>query len=169
MPAAPPAGDTDTNRGRGRRRALILTLALTLVPAASGLAEPGGSARQQQGAAVELPAELDRVLRDYEVAWRARDAAALAELFAEDGFVLPNGRPPVRGRDAIRGFYEGHGGPLHLRALAYAMNGDVAYIIGGYRGQPEGADGGKFTLTLRRETERWLIFSDMDSSNRRGP
>jgi hypothetical protein len=37
---------------------------------------------------IELPAALDRVLRDYERAWQARDAAALSALFAEDGFVL---------------------------------------------------------------------------------
>jgi len=46
---------------------------------------------------VELPAALARVLTDYELAWSRRDAAALAQLFAEDGFVLPNGHPPVKG------------------------------------------------------------------------
>ena len=45
---------------------------------------------------VVLPAELDRVLRDYERGWRARDAAALAALFTEDGYVHSGGRPPVR-------------------------------------------------------------------------
>ena len=42
----------------------------------------------------------------------------LAALFAEDGFVLSSGVPPVRGRAAIRRHYEGQGGPLSLRALA---------------------------------------------------
>ncbi|MBB4595328.1 hypothetical protein [Xanthomonas cannabis] len=37
-------------------------------------------------ASVALPPELDRVLRDYEHAWRKGDASALVELFAEDGF-----------------------------------------------------------------------------------
>jgi uncharacterized protein (TIGR02246 family) len=48
-----------------------------------------------------LPPALERVLRDYETAWAARDAHGLAQLFAEDGFVLPNGGVPVRGRPAI--------------------------------------------------------------------
>ncbi|HKE55282.1 MAG TPA: SgcJ/EcaC family oxidoreductase, partial [Pyrinomonadaceae bacterium] len=61
---------------------------------------------------VDLPPELARVLRDYEAAWSKRDATALAQLFAEDGFVLPNGGTPVRGRAAVEKFYAGHGGPL---------------------------------------------------------
>jgi hypothetical protein len=37
---------------------------------------------------VALPAELDRVLRDYERHWQARNTEALASLFVPDGFVL---------------------------------------------------------------------------------
>ena len=37
---------------------------------------------------ITLAPELDWVLRDFERAWRANDSAALAALFAEDGFVL---------------------------------------------------------------------------------
>src|SRR6185295_2049761 len=37
-------------------------------------------------ASVALPPELARVLTDYEAGWKAGDAAALASLFAEDGF-----------------------------------------------------------------------------------
>ncbi|MFI4943430.1 MAG: hypothetical protein ACHP85_09210, partial [Burkholderiales bacterium] len=46
---------------------------------------------------VTLPPALARVLRDYESAWQKKDARALAALFAEDGFVLAGGTPPVRG------------------------------------------------------------------------
>lgn len=115
---------------------------------------------------VPLPAELERVLRDYETAWRARDAKALANLFAEDGFVLQGGRPAVRGRSEIEKAYTGAGGPLALRAIAFATEGNVGYIIGGFsraEGQP---DSGKFTLTLRKGRDgRWLIMSDMDNPN----
>ncbi len=76
---------------------------------------------------VALPPELNRVLRDYERAWQARDAAALAALFTEDGFVLSNGRPPVRGRAEIREAYASGGGPLSLRALAFSTDGKVGY------------------------------------------
>ena len=116
---------------------------------------------------VTLPAELDRVLRDYERAWRAGDAASLATLFAEDGFVLQGGRPPVRGRPAIQTAYTGRsGGPLRLRALAYATADTIGYIIGAYSYGDSPNDRGKFTLTLRRSRNgAWLIASDMDNSS----
>jgi ketosteroid isomerase-like protein len=107
------------------------------------------------------------VLTDYEAAWRAGDGAALARLFDEDGFVLPNGAPAVRGRAAIARYYKGPGGPLALRAFASATEGSVGYIIGGFARQEGGPDVGKFTLTLRKGADgRWLIMSDMDNGNR---
>jgi Domain of unknown function (DUF4440) len=117
---------------------------------------------------ITLPASLARVLTDYEVAWGRKDAAALAALFAEDGFVLSSGVPAVRGRAAIERHYTGQGGPLALRAFAYATRGPIGTIVGGFaraKGEP---DIGKFTLTLVKGPQgRWLIQSDMDNGNAR--
>ena len=115
---------------------------------------------------VSLPPELARVLTDYESAWGSRDAAALARIFAEDGFVLQGGKPPIRGRARIEEAYKGSGGPLFLRALAYAAEGDTGYIIGGYTHAKGAWDDGKFTLTLKKKGGRWFIMSDMDNGNR---
>lgn len=114
-----------------------------------------------------LPPDLDRVLRDYERAWRAGDAKSIASLFTEDGVLLQNHRPPVRGRPAIQAAYEGEkGGPLRLRALASAAGDTVGYIVGGYRYGDALQDMGKFTITLQRVPgKQWLISSDMDSMN----
>jgi len=115
---------------------------------------------------VTLPPGLARVLTDYETASRAKDAAALARLFTVDGFVLSSGRPMVRGRDAIKKAYLGAGGPLYLRAVAYAVEGNIGYIIGGFTHREGAPDTGKFTLTLRKDgSGRWLIVSDMDNGN----
>jgi ketosteroid isomerase-like protein len=117
---------------------------------------------------VTLPPELARVLTDYEKSWGAGNAAALAELFTVDGFALPNGKAPVKGRAAIQKLYTKRGAPLSLRAFAYAMHGDSGYIIGGYSTEAGMPDDGKFTLTLRKGADgRWLIVSDMDNANRR--
>lgn len=117
---------------------------------------------------VTLPPALDRVLRDYERHWAAGDAAALALLFAEDGFVLQGGQLPIRGRAAIREMYGRQaGGALRLRALAFATADSIGYILGAYGYGSQGpGDIGKFTLTLRRGVDGgWLIFSDMDNLN----
>jgi len=141
------------------KRMLFIALLLASVTATPAQEQP-------QIPSVALPEPLARVLTDYETAWRKKDAAALAALFAEDGFVLPNGGAPVRGRAQIEKHYTGAGGPLALRALAFAAEGPVGYIIGAYSGVEGKPDEGKFTLTLRMGADgRWLIMSDMDNIN----
>src|SRR5262245_24457917 len=75
------------------------------------------------GDAETLPADFADVLRHYENDWRNKDAAALAALFTEDGFVLSPGHSPVQGRIAIQQAYIGAGGPLYLHALHWAREG----------------------------------------------
>ena len=145
------------------RTTLILVL-LALGSVAGATNSP--AADQPLQPSVTLPGALARVLTDYEAAWQKRDAAALAALFAEDGFVLSSGKPPVRGRAQIEQHYSGKGGPLSLRALAYATEGSIGYIIGGYSAEKGQPDSGKFTLTLRKGPKgHWLIVSDMDNGN----
>jgi len=140
-------------------------LVASLVPLASLMAQATAPAAPAPLPSVTLPPALERVLRDYERAWAAKDAATLAALFAEDGFILQMNRPPVRGRAAIQTAYaEQSGGELRLRALAYATADTVGYIVGAYGFGDSPAEVGKYTLTLRRARDgRWLIFSDMDN------
>lgn len=144
------------------------TILLLTVPVLMMGASPAPLGEQVQQPTVTLPPPLARVLVDYEVAWQNKDAAGLAALFTEDGFVLSNGTPPVRGRAQIEKRYSGSGGQLALRALAFATEGSIGYIIGGFARQKGQPDIGKFTLTLRKGPEgRWLIMSDMDNGNTR--
>ena len=145
---------------------------LILVVLLIAISEPAWA--QEQGTyealpSIELPAPLDRVLRDYETAWANGDEAALAALFTEDGFV-PTPVGWVRGRAGITGVYENSSGSLLLRALAFSVSDSVGYIIGAYNyGEAVGAtDVGKFVLALRKDASgKWLIAADLDNSNRR--
>jgi ketosteroid isomerase-like protein len=146
------------------RQLVVAFLVLSAHAVVVGAQQPS----QDSAPTVTLPPELARVLADYERAWQKRDAAALARLFADDGFVLPNGHAPVRGKAAIEAFYTGQGGPLALRAIAFGMDGSVGYILGGFATRAGEKDVGKFTLTLRKGADgRWLIVSDMDNPNAR--
>jgi ketosteroid isomerase-like protein len=145
------------------RKPLLAILIVSSAIAASAQEPPPASPPS-----VRLPPELARVLTDYETGWRAGDGAALSDLFVEDGFVLPNGAPPVSGRASIRKYYGGNGGALVLRAFAFATEGSTGYILGAFSRRAGEPDVGKFTLTLRKGAEgRWRIVSDMDNGNRR--
>lgn len=129
----------------------------------------GSEARAQAPAplpTVDLPPELNRVLRDYETHWKAKDGAALGALFTDDGFVARG--PWIRGREAIRVAYStSSGGDLRLRAVGFATSDTVGYIIGGFRYGDASIDGGKFILALRRAARgEWKIAADLDASNR---
>lgn len=146
-----------------RSTILVLAVSLGIASLVSAQAAPAPAPLPS----ISLPPELDRVLRDYEKEWSGRSPSGLAELFTEDGFVLQPGRPPVRGRAAIATAYEGSGGPLALRALAYATEDTVGYIVGAYASTAGEPDIGKFILLVRRQRGGvWRIAADMDNGNR---
>jgi ketosteroid isomerase-like protein len=157
------------------RMPYAMCVVLIAIFASAPLAQAPASATAQtapapQEPSVTLPAPLQRVLSDYEAGWLNRgDASALAGLFVEDGFALSPGRPPVRGRDAIRQYYAaGKGAPLSLRAIAYGVDGRLAYIIGAFAPRAGDPDSGKFVLVLRQDDDgRWLIVSDIENGNAR--
>lgn len=117
---------------------------------------------------IELPPDLDRVLRDYERGWQAGDEQALAQLFVPDGFV-PSRQGWVRGRNAIADDYQNGSGDLRLRAIGYGTQNSMGYIIGAYNyGEPApGAmDRGNFVLVLQRDASgKWMIVVDIDKGN----
>ena len=149
------------------RNSTAIAVILCLAAATSPAVAQAPSVSDSQMPSVSLPAHLDRVLRDYERAWKSGDASNVAALFSADGFVLQNGRAPVRGRDAIVKAYGGQtGGDLRLRAFGFGVADTAGYIIGGYTYGDAKGDMGKWTLTLRRPRGgKWEIYSDMDNSN----
>lgn len=147
---------------------MSLIALVTVVMLGMQAASPAGAPPQDAVVhpSVELPAPLARVLTDYERAWTQRDAEGLARLFADDGWVLSRGTPPIRGRAAIARHYANQGGRLSLRALAFQTEGQVGFILGAFTAVKGEPDMGKFTLTLRRGADgHWLIVSDMDNNN----
>ena len=139
---------------------LVVSLAVA-ISGARGQTPPA----PQVPEAVALPAEFDRVLRDYEAAWRDGDGTRLASLFIDDGFAVQNGSPIRRGKFAIAGGVTKPAGALQLTAFAYSSSGDVGYVVGGYRYPTTSGPGGRFVLALKRGSDgRWLIAADLDNS-----
>ena len=160
MRSGGPCGPVPAARSAATMLVAMVALA-TAEPAAAQVPDRAGLPP-----VIELPAGLEEVLRAYEAAWSARDAEALAALFTESGYALRPGRPPVTGRAALREVYANSGGPLALRAYAYAMDGNVAHIIGGFGLDAASREVGKFVLALERGPDGdWLIAADIDNGN----
>jgi ketosteroid isomerase-like protein len=149
-----------------RRLARIVVALTVVIPGARiGAQTPQTPPDAQTPSAISLPPAFDRVLRDYEAAWRDGDGARLAALFTEDGFAVQSGSPIRRGRAVIAGGLTRSGGALQLTAYAYSSSDNVAYIVGGYRYPTTVGAGGRFVLALRTGPDgRWLIAADLDNS-----
>lgn len=80
--------------------------------------------------AVELPADLARLLQEREKGWN--DKAALAPLFTEDSLVLDDREPLwVRGREEVAEFLAGKfAKPYHVIPIAYSVNSSSGIITG---------------------------------------
>ena len=146
----------------------VVALTVAITGAQVGAQTPQPAPDPQAPPAIPLPPAFDRVLRDYEAAWRDGDGTRMAALFTEDGFAVQSGSPIRRGRSAIAGGVTKPGGTLQLTAYAYSSSGDVAYIVGGYRYPTTVGAGGRFVLALRSGSDgRWLIAADLDNSGPR--
>ena len=141
---------------------VVLTVVIAGAHAGAQQAPPD----TQMPSAISLPPAFDRVLRDYEAAWRDGDGPRLSALFTEDGFAMQAGSPIRRGRAAIAGGITKPGGTLQLTAYAYSSSGNVGYIVGGYRYPTMVGARGRFVLALRSggPDGRWLIAADLDNS-----
>jgi ketosteroid isomerase-like protein len=144
--------------------AVLILSAASPVNAQSSASSPDQTPDVASQRSIVLPADLDRVLRDYERHWQAGDADALASLFVENGLIVRSGTW-IRGRTQIQAAYQPASGQLSLRAIEYAADDELGYIIGayGYGDEVPIEDRGMFVLTLKRSPGGgWLIVSDLD-------
>ena len=160
---------------RGAMNRYLARLAFAALVLMVGGGRAGAQAPQppqdvQAPAVISLPPAFERVLRDYEAAWRDGDGARLAALFTEDGFAVQNGSPIRRGRAAIAAGVTKPGGELQLSAYSYHSSGNVGFIVGGYRYPTSTGPGGRFVMALQSGADgRWLIAADLDNNGPRQP
>lgn len=102
----------------------------------------------------------------------AGDATALTEeCYAQDARLLPPNAPLVRGRAAIRSFWErflaAGCSDLKLETVEVNASGDLAYAIGNYEYKMEGARHvGKYVTVHQRQPDgSYPIVADSFSSN----
>jgi uncharacterized protein (TIGR02246 family) len=106
-------------------------------------------------------------------AFGRQDAAALANVYAEQGALLPPNAERVRGRHAIQQVWQGAftAGLVGCRIETFEVEsaGDVAIEEGRYTlyaSDNQVADEGKYIQIWKREAGQWKSYRDIWNSNR---
>ncbi len=123
-------------------------------------------------------ADLDRINASTQAAVKAalaKDFAAWAALFADDGVLNPPNQPAVKGRAAIQVWLASFPPITEFKLENVKIEGrdDLAYVLGTFAITiaPPGAPGpvkdvGKFVEVRKRQADgRWLLAVDMFSSD----
>lgn len=106
----------------------------------------------------------------------AKDAAAISALYVEDGQMMPPNAPKVSGREALEkgwaGMMAAPGMSLvfETEKFTFAKSGDLAVDVGTYtfttgEGAAAVTDTGKFVVTWTKRDGKWLVLTDMFSSD----
>lgn len=111
--------------------------------------------------AQDTPAALRSALVE---AIRAKDARALAALFADSAVQLRGDSPPLVGAGAVGTFYAtmfaGINGPNPFELRPQRSFGNATWVVEyGHFGPTSGPDIGGYVLTLRRGASGWQIWS----------
>ena len=122
-------------------------------------------------------AEIRKGDEDFFSAANAKDANAIADLYATDALSMPQNSPPLVGHDAILKYNQDF---VKLRQLAitgksetirFSDDGTMAYDAGNYSVSYVDAKGhtikdqGKFLNVLKKVDGKWKIVVDAFSSN----
>jgi uncharacterized protein (TIGR02246 family) len=106
-------------------------------------------------------------------AFRRRDAAGLASVYAEQGALLPPNAESVRGRQAIQrtwqGAFDAGLTACRIETLDVESAGELAIEEGRYTlyaGDHQVADEGKYIQIWKREAGQWKSHRDIWNSNR---
>jgi uncharacterized protein (TIGR02246 family) len=159
---------------------LLLSVAALLLPACQAGEEPANDAAEvNSSAAVDTRAD-EQAIRGHVDHWlqlvEARDAAGIAELYAEDGAVMPPNALIGRGRTAIQQTWAsmmrtpGFSLTFVPEQIVVSSSGDMALDHGTYRLTiaPNGTtqtDTGKYVVVWRKIGREWRVAADIFNSD----
>jgi ketosteroid isomerase-like protein len=124
------------------------------------------------GAAAADKGPLDSMSQVFEDAIRSGDVVAAANLYADDGMILPPNYAPVQGRGAIAAYFKtmtDNGFSLKLTPTDSWMDGKLAVRTGTYivvdKAQKEIEHGKWLEAWKQGDDGRWLLVRDMWNSS----
>lgn len=107
---------------------------------------------------------------------RAKDAEAIAQLYSEDGALMPPNSPMAKGRRAIQNAWQsmmqtpGFNLTFEVETIVVSSSGDMALDRGTYdlaMSSPDGPvrDNGKYVVVWRKIDGDWKAAADIFNSN----
>lgn len=116
--------------------------------------------------------EIRKANDGFEAAFKRGDAAGLADLYTEDGMLLPTSSDFIRGKSGVREFWQGALDmgikEARLESLEVERQGDVATEVGQYKLTGAGGapmDQGKYIVIWKQEGGRWKLHRDIWNSS----
>jgi ketosteroid isomerase-like protein len=146
-----------------RKSVAALITALLFTAACSGPApveftmKDAGEIRQQHDAFV--------------AAFNAKDITKILDMYAESSVFMPPNEPIIRGKDALRQFYENlvtrqGASDLKMEISEVAGHGTLAYQSGTYEmKRGAGRDRGKYLFVIRKMANGWKFHYTMWNSD----
>ena len=129
--------------------------------------------------AVDTAAD-EQAIRAISAQWfelaKQKDAASIANLFADDGRLVWPGQDPIEGRDAVWDFMANNFSASPMQSLDWstdrvvvAASGDLAVVYGTYSDENLGLDGtgedrGSYVTVYRKIDTTWRIATDVSAS-----
>jgi uncharacterized protein (TIGR02246 family) len=159
---------------------LLLSVTALLLPACQAGEKPANEAAEVNStAAVDAGAD-EQAIRGQVDRWlqlvKAKDAAGIAELYAEDGAVMPPNAPIGKGRAAIQQTWTsmmrtpGFDLTFAPEQIVVSSSGDMALDRGTYSLTiaPDGTtqtDTGKYVVVWRKIDQEWKAAADIFNSD----
>ena len=159
---------------------LLLAVTALLLPACQAGEKPGNNTAEVNTAAAVNISEEEQAIRGQVDRWlqlvKAKDAAAIAALYAEDGAVMPPNAPIGKGRAAIQQTWAsmmqtpGFALTFAPEQIVVSASGDMALDRGTYSLTiaPNGTthtDTGKYVVVWRKIGSEWKAAADILNSD----
>jgi uncharacterized protein (TIGR02246 family) len=159
---------------------LLLSVAALLLPACQAGEKSGNNAAEVNAAAAVNDGADERAIRGHVDRWlqlvKAKDAAGIAALYAEDGAVMPPNAPIGKGRAAIQRTWAsmmqtpGFALTFAPEQIVVSASGDMALDRGTYSLTiaPDGTaqtDTGKYVVVWRKIGSEWKAAADIFNSD----
>lgn len=120
----------------------------------------------------DIHSKIRKADDNFESTFAKGDAAGMANLYTDDGMLLPTGSDFIRGRQAIQQLWQGAMDmgikQAKLEIVEVEHYGDTAIEVGQYTLSGEGSqvmDQGKYIVIWKQQNGQWKLHRDIWNSS----